>query len=92
MAPMAFLLVLFTECRKTPLTRPTCRWTVSPSGPSPRESALATRRTPREVRSLAILDIFGFEIVETNNLDQLLINYANERLQQFYVRLLFLFF
>ena len=32
-----------------------------------------------------ILDVFGFESLSANHLEQLCINYANERLQHFYI-------
>jgi myosin heavy subunit len=38
---------------------------------------------------IAILDIFGFEVLQNNGFEQLCINFANEALQQFFIQSVF---
>jgi myosin-3 len=42
-----------------------------------------------EFRSVAVLDIFGFENFQHNGFEQLFINTANERLQQYFIQHIF---
>lgn len=40
-------------------------------------------------KSIGLLDIFGFEVLTINSLEQFFINFANEKLQQLYVSYIF---
>ena len=39
-------------------------------------------RTPRKHKTVSILDLFGFESTDANGFEQLVVNYANEKLHQ----------
>lgn len=41
--------------------------------------------------TISLIDIFGFESFRRNGFEQLLINYASEKLQQMFIQVSFLF-
>lgn len=58
-------------------------WIVS--GINQRLEVKTTRRQDNSV--IGVLDIYGFEIFDTNSFEQLCINYCNEKLQQLFIEL-----
>jgi myosin heavy subunit len=48
-----------------------------------------TSESQRQRKSIGLLDIFGFEVLLINSLEQFFINFANEKLQQLYVSYIF---
>ncbi|EQC28329.1 hypothetical protein SDRG_13877 [Saprolegnia diclina VS20] len=63
-------------------------WLVERINESMRYSS-STRRTVTAPRFIGVVDIFGFEIFATNSLEQLCINFANEKLQQLFAKYVF---
>lgn len=60
-------------------------WLVSRINQSLQTPSSLSRATNNHV--MGILDIYGFEVFQTNNFEQLCINFCNEKLQQLFIEL-----
>lgn len=58
-------------------------------GASLSENECKANSNTHNYRAIGILDIFGFENLRENSFEQLCFNYANETLQQFFIRQIF---
>lgn len=66
-------------------------WLINRINAAMNNKANANRQisSDEKLRSIGVLDIFGFERFEENSFEQLCINYTNEELQQFFVHHVF---
>ncbi|XP_050532975.1 unconventional myosin IC [Daktulosphaira vitifoliae] len=62
-------------------------WLVSHINKTLQPTSITPRKTNRnnKTKSIGILDIYGFEILQNNGFEQFCINYCNEKMQKFFV-------